>query len=241
MIAPHLMISFFMMTGTTHIPIPSTNWNQARSIVDPQLPVYIPRDVLSEKLTISAAEIMEPLVRAWTDELTRQHPELMVTVTTDPSESGLSTLLTHQTEIAALPRRISRIEIADFILEYGYEPTEIPVAQKTPAILVRQHDGNPHLALASAPAAALTAKQPELSLDTEYQTLRHDFPPLRRHLYLYIAQPPTTPPTQVVVELVRYALSRQGQQWALDLGHSPLSLAEVRRITSKWLACCTIP
>jgi len=235
MISPHLMIIFFLLIDTTPIPLSSTHVSQGRSIVDPHIPSYVPQDVRSEKLTIFSAEIMEPLVRAWANELTRQHPELMVTVTTDPSESGLRSLLTHQAKIAALPRRITRTEIAEFILEYGYEPIEVPVAGKTQAILVRKHDVGPNLASAST----LTSTQTELALESAYHTATHTPQSLRHNLHLYIAQPPTTPPTQAVVELVRYALSRQGQQWALELGHSPLSLAEVRRITSKWLACCT--
>lgn len=241
MISPHLMVICFLLTSTAHLSFPSTTLSQGRPFVDPHLPSYAPRDVLSEKLTISAAAPMEPLVRAWTNELTRQHPELMVTVTADPSEPDLRTILAHQTQIAALPRRITRIEIAEFILEYGYGPTEIPVAGKTLAVLVRTNDTGPRLSHTSAPAAAHTSEQTELATDSEYQRVLHDSHSFRRNLYLYIAQPPTTPPTQAVLELVRYVLSQQGQQWALDLGHSPLSFAEVRRITSKWFACCTIP
>jgi phosphate transport system substrate-binding protein len=37
-----------------------------------------------------------------------------------------------------------------------------------------------------------------------------------------------------MTELVRFAISAQGQQMALDLGYFPLSLPEITRLTSKW-------
>lgn len=54
--------------------------------------------------------------------------------------------------------------------------------------------------------------------------------------YLYIARPSRSNPTPPSAGLVRYALSRQGQQLVLDLGHGPLSFEEVKRVTSKWSA-----
>jgi len=59
-------------------------------------------------------------------------------------------------------------------------------------------------------------------------------PTFRRSVYLYIAKPLRANATQASAELIRYALSRQGQQLALDLGYVPLSFEEVRRVTSWW-------
>lgn len=59
---------------------------------------------------------------------------------------------------------------------------------------------------------------------------------LRQSVYLYVAKFPGSRLPEASAELIRYALSQQGQQWAFDLGYVPLSLEEVRRVTSKWPA-----
>jgi phosphate transport system substrate-binding protein len=58
--------------------------------------------------------------------------------------------------------------------------------------------------------------------------------PLKRNLYFYVAKAPKTSPAQASVELIRFALSQQGQNVALDLGYFPLSLPEHARAASKW-------
>jgi ABC-type phosphate transport system substrate-binding protein len=60
--------------------------------------------------------------------------------------------------------------------------------------------------------------------------------PLRKSVYLYIIKFPGANVPEASAELIRYALSRQGQQLALDLGYVPLSFEEVRRVTSRWSA-----
>ncbi|OQW32957.1 MAG: hypothetical protein A4E19_06310 [Nitrospira sp. SG-bin1] len=59
---------------------------------------------------------------------------------------------------------------------------------------------------------------------------------LKRSLYLYIAKLPGSNAPEASTELIRYALSRQGQQRALDLGYVPLSFEEVMQMTSRWAA-----
>lgn len=60
--------------------------------------------------------------------------------------------------------------------------------------------------------------------------------PLRRHLYLYLAQQTNQAPSPPIARLVQFALSAQGQQLALDHGYFPLTLQEITRLQAKWSA-----
>lgn len=200
--------------------LPPENLAQVRATIDPDIPSYIAQDSVSGRLTVSAPETMKPLVDAWTEDLIRQHPGLNVTVIREDPNSGLAALLERRAEIAAMSRRITPTEIAEFIFEYGYVPMEVPVARHASTVFVHNDNRN---------ASCL--------MPSQVDRLR----PVRRNLYLYITRPSRSNPTPATVELVHYALSRQGQELALDLGHSPLSYAEIARVSSQWLACCKLP
>lgn len=73
-------------------------------------------------------------------------------------------------------------------------------------------------------------------VEPSLQTAMDGTYPLRRNLYFYIAKPPKAPPTQPTAELVRYVLSRQGQQSAVDFGYFPIMSGEITRLISKWSA-----
>lgn len=241
---PQLVITSLLITVTVQISFPSATWSQVRPMVDPRIPSYVFQDSVADTLTISASDVMESLVKTWANELILRHPNLMVTAMTEQPNAGLATLLAHRTEIAALPHRITRTEIAEFILEYGYEPIEVPVAGNTLAIFVHKHDPSTSLSLAmdaTARPVPLTSVKSDLSVEPPWHAAVYNSNPLRRNLYLYVAKPPTRPPTKALAELIRYILSQQGQQVVLDHGHSPLSLMEIRRVTSKWSTDCAVP
>ncbi len=200
--------------------LPPENLAQVRATIDPDIPSYIAQDSVSGRLTISAPETMKPLVEAWAGDLIRQHPDLIVTVIREDPDSGLAALLERRAEIAAMSRRITPTEIAEFIFEYGYVPMEVPVARHASTVFVHNDNRNANFLIPS-------------KVDRLH--------PVRRNLYLYITRPSRSNPTPATAELVHYALSRQGQELVLDLGHSPLSYAEIARVSSKWLACCKLP
>jgi hypothetical protein len=85
---------------------------------------------------------MKPLVEAWTGDLIRQHPDLKVTVIREDPESGLAALLERRAEVAAMSRRITPTEIAEFILEYGYVPMEVSVARHASTVFVQNDNRN---------------------------------------------------------------------------------------------------
>lgn len=303
-------------------------WAQVRPELDSQIPSYAVQEIVSGKLKIVGSETMKPLIDAWVSDLTRLHAGLKIAVEAMGSETGLTALLEHRTEIAAMSRRITAGEISEFVKEYGYEPTEVPVANDALAIFV--HKDNPISGLSldeldgifcrerrrglgyvvdswglvglvddwfdapirlygrnsksgtsylfreevckggtfrsqlvnaqgSASVVLDVAKDPQgigfsaigyrtsmvkpvsiasvkggRYVEPTFQTAMDGSYPLRRNLYLYIAKPPKITPTPALTELVRFALSAQGQQMALDHGYFPLPLMEITRLTTKW-------
>ena len=321
---------FFFLLLTPLLWFPPAAWTQVRPELDAQIPSYAIQEIVSGKLTIAGSETMKPLIAAWIGGLTHKHPKLKVSVASGGSETGLEALLEHRTEIAAMSRRMTADEIATFVREYGYEPTEVPVA--TDALAVFVHRDNPIIGLSldeldaifcrerrrgfghtidawglvgvmdewfeapirlygrnsksgtsylfreevckggtfrsqlvNAPGSAsvlldvgndlygigfssLSYRTSDVKpvpiasvrggryVEPTFQTAMDGSYPLRRNLYFYIAKPPKTSPAQSLAELVRFALSRQGQKLALDQGYFPLSLMEITRLTSKWPA-----
>src|SRR5262245_14352705 len=116
-------------------------WAQLKPDLDPAIPAYHPLVQIKGHLQISGSESMKPLIEAWVDDLKRRHPALKATIEGAGSETGLAALLEHRTEVAAMSRRLTAVEIAEFVKEYSYEPHEVPVAMDALAIFV--HQDNP--------------------------------------------------------------------------------------------------
>ncbi|NOS77015.1 MAG: phosphate ABC transporter substrate-binding protein [Nitrospira sp.] len=307
--------------------VPGT-WGQVRPELDAQIPVYTVQEMVSGKFKIAGSDTMKPLIEAWMGDFTRRHPELKIAVAGAGSQTGLEALLAHQTQIAAMSRRMTAAEISVFVREYGYEPMEVPVANDALAVFV--HKDNPVSGLSldeldaifcrerlrglsyavdswglvglidewfeapirlygrngksgtsylfreevckggtfrpqmvnaqgSASVILDVAKDPHgigfsaigyrtsavrpvpiasvkggRYVEPNFQTAMDGSYPLRRNLYLYIARPPKSSPPPFLSELVRFALSYQGQQLALEHGYFPLSLTEITRLASKW-------
>jgi len=325
----HIVLGCLLAASGLIAP-PSATWAQVRPKLDPGIPSYLPQDLASGTLSISVAEPIKPLVRAWITGMTLRHPRLKIAVASEGSGDGLAALLEHRTEVAAMARRLTATEIAEFVREYGYEPSEVPVAADALAIYVHKDNPIAGLALDELDAMFCRERQRGLRYDVDSWGLvgamdewfeapvelygrngksgtgyffreevckdgsflpklvdehgtastvldvganpngigfgavgygtsqvkpipiasvkggRYVEPtlqaamdgtyPLRRNLYLYIAKPPKAPPTQAAAELVRYVLSRQGQQSAVDFGYFPITSGEITRLISKWSA-----
>ncbi|MCP9450647.1 MAG: phosphate ABC transporter substrate-binding protein [Nitrospira sp.] len=324
-------IRLFVVVMIALVSFEEASFGQIRPPLDPDLASYFypdDREPISGKLKLSGSNTMSPLMQAWLDGLRERHPNLKVTLSGQGSKTGLEALLEHRTEVAALSHRMTAAELSEFVKEYGYEPTEVPVAIDALAVFV--HQTNPIAGLSleeldaifcqdrrrgfpdpidtwgalgldgewfSAPvhrygrnaqsgtsaffreevcqggplSSRLTEEPGSASVILEMESDRHGIGfssigyrtsyvkpvpiasvkggryveptfasatdgsyPLRRNLYLYIAKPPKTSSSPAVVELVRFALSRQGQKLALDLGYYPLSSQEIGRTLAKW-------
>jgi ABC-type phosphate transport system substrate-binding protein len=254
-----LAFILYLIAITVQGALPPVNFAQVRATIDPDIPSYIAQDSVSGRLTISTPETMKPLVEAWTGDLIRQYPDLNVTVIREDPDSGLAALLGRRAEIAAMSRRITPTEIAELTFEYGYVPMEVPVARHASTVFVQNDNRNAEVFHSQFPEGhgiGLSPTDHKVSMAKPVSTAslidnRHTnslvpskvdrLRPVRRNLYLYITRPPRSSPTPATSELVHYALSRQGQELVLDLGHSPLSFAEIARVSSTWSACCKIP
>ncbi|MCP9439319.1 MAG: phosphate ABC transporter substrate-binding protein [Nitrospira sp.] len=328
----HVTIRLFIAAMVIHASFfEEASLGQIRPALDPDLVSYFypeDREPISGKLTISGSNTMSPLMQAWVDGLREKHPNLKVMLSEQGSKTGLEALLEHRTEVAALSHRMTASELSEFVKEYGYEPTEVPVAIDALAVFV--HQTNPITGLSleeldamfcqerrrglldpidtwgavgldgewfSAPvhlygrnaqsgtsaffreeicqggplSSRLMEKPGSASVILEMETDQYGIGfssigyrtsyvkpvpiatvkggryveptfasvadgsyPLRRNLYLYIAKPPKTSSSPAVIELLRFALSRQGQKLALDLGYYPLSSQEIGRTLANW-------
>ncbi len=141
MIFSRLVLASYLTATLALMSLPPANWGQVRPQLDPDIPSYLSSDQVLGTLTISPSDTMKPLVRAWIDELVRRHPKLNIAMAREGSDTGLAPLLAHRSDIAAMPRRMTADEIAEFVREYGYEPAEVPVAVDTLAVYV--HKDNP--------------------------------------------------------------------------------------------------
>jgi phosphate transport system substrate-binding protein len=244
------------------------------------------------------------------------------------SETGLSALLEHRASIAAMSRRMTAVEVGEFVREYGYEPTEVPVAIDALAVFVHKDNPvtglsleeldsifcnqrrrgltytadewglvgvmddwftkpiriygrngtsgtsqffreevckggtfRPHMIKGAGSAAVvldiehdplgigfgaigyqtsgvravpLAAVKGGRFVEPTFQTAMDGSYPLRRHLYLYVDKNPKAPPSPLTVELIRFALSSQGQHIVIDHGYFPLPHAEIARVLAKW-------
>lgn len=241
-----VVFTFYLIAATVQMSTPSANWGQGHQTVDPNIPPYLSQNSASGMLTIAASEGMQLLVQAWINELLLRHPDLKVAVIPTNSKNGLATFISRRTELLAMSRAFTRTEISEFVLEYGYEPIEVPVAGNTLNIFIRRVTSfnDPSRDLTDLNTVAIPVPLTSVSVSRNIEplhTLMSSSYLLQRRRYLYVATPPNTFPSQAASELVRYALSKQGQQLALDLGHAPLSSAEIAQSMPRWSACCNIP
>lgn len=130
---------------------------QVRPGLDPQIAAYQPTSALSGSLSISGSETMRPITESWAADLKQLYPGLKLSVTSEGSEAGLAKLMEGKAQIAAMSRRMNKQEISEFIREFGYEPTEVPVAVDALAVFV--HKDNPLEGLTLAEVDAIFSNE----------------------------------------------------------------------------------
>jgi phosphate transport system substrate-binding protein len=296
--------------------------------IDQQIAAYQPTAKASGLVAIAGSDTMRPIIDAWAGDLQRRHDGLKFRIQSAGSETGLAALLEHRAQVAAMTRRMTAAEIADFVKEYGYEPAEVPVAVDALAVFV--HKDNPiaglsldeldsifcnqrrrglpyaadewglvgltdewftepirpygrngssgtsqffreevckggtfrsHFVRAAGSAAVildierdrlgigfsaigyktsgvravpLAAVKGGRYVEPTFESALDGSYPLRRNLYLYLDQNPKAPPSPSLTELVRFALSAQGQHIVVDQGYFPLPISDITRLLRKW-------
>ena len=131
--------------------------------LDPKIPPYQRVSDLTGALSVAGSETMKPLTEAWSAKLRQLYPGLSIKVESRGSETGLAALLEGKVQIAAMSRRMTQQEIVEFTREFGYEPTEVPVAVDALAVFV--HKDNPIQGLSIAEVDAVFSKERRRGLE----------------------------------------------------------------------------
>jgi phosphate transport system substrate-binding protein len=111
---------------------------------------------------------MKPLTESWAKDLMQLYPGLTIKVESRGSETGLDALLEGKAQIAAMSRRMTQQEIVEFKREFGYEPTEVPVAVDALAVFV--HKDNPIEGLSLTQLDAMFSKERRRGLEYPINT-----------------------------------------------------------------------
>ena len=130
---------------------------QVKPSLDQKIRPYQLIGTMNGALSIAGSDTMKPLTEAWAADLRQLYPGLALMVESAGSETGLARLLEGQVQIAAMSRRITAPEIIEFKREFGYEPTEVPVAVDALAVFV--HKDNPIEGLTLAELDAIFSKE----------------------------------------------------------------------------------
>jgi phosphate transport system substrate-binding protein len=142
---------------------------QLMSSLDPKIPSYRLVSDLTGTLSFAGSDTMKPLADSWLAGFRQRYPGLTINkVETRGPDTGLAALLEHRTEIAAMSRRMTSEEISVFVKEYGYEPTEVPVANDALAIFV--HKDNPITGLSFEELDAIFCRERRRGLDYAIET-----------------------------------------------------------------------
>ncbi|WNM62708.1 PstS family phosphate ABC transporter substrate-binding protein [Candidatus Nitrospira neomarina] len=115
--------------------------------VDQQIPRYSPQSRVSGKIEIDGSTTMKTILETWKDKLENIHPDLEISLKTDGSNTGLESLMSGKTKIAAMSRTITKEEIEKFTKQSGHAPTAIPVAVDAFAIFVHKDNPLDHITL----------------------------------------------------------------------------------------------
>ena len=127
-----------VIIGITGLVSPSVA--QVKPTLDRKIPAYVLAKDVSGSLTVVGSDTMQAFVDEWAEELRRFYPGLVIQVESLGSEAGLAKLLEGKAQIAAMSRRMTSQEISDFMREFGYEPTEVPVAVDALTVYVNREN-----------------------------------------------------------------------------------------------------
>ena len=135
---------------------------QLKPVLDSNILPYQPVGSLNGTISIAGSESMKPLTESWARDLRQLYSELTIKVASAGSETGLAQLMEGKAQIAAMSRRMTSPEIVEFKREFGYEPTEVPVAVDALALFVHKDNPIEGLTLAEVDAMFSSERRREL-------------------------------------------------------------------------------
>jgi phosphate transport system substrate-binding protein len=92
-------------------------------------------------LRAAGSATMKELMTRWLAEYCRKHNDVNYSVESRGSATAVTALIDESTNIGCMSRRMTSAEISQFVQEFGYEPTAIPLAIAPIAVFV--HPSNP--------------------------------------------------------------------------------------------------
>lgn len=134
-------LKYKMLLGFILLCSPAMGADDLFPNVDQQVPRYSPQSRVSGKIEIDGSNTMKTILETWKDKLGKIHPDLKISLETGGSNTGVESLMTGKTKIAAMSRPMTKQEIENFTKQVGYAPTAVPVAVDAFAIFV--HKDNP--------------------------------------------------------------------------------------------------
>lgn len=136
---------------------------QVMPSLDPKIPPYRLVSDLTGTLSVAGSDTMKPLTESWSAKLRQLYPGLTIKVDSYGTDAGIAAFLEGKVHIAALSRRMTQQEVIEFKREFGYEPTEVPVAVDALAVFV--HKDNPIGGLTLAEVDAIFSKERRRGLE----------------------------------------------------------------------------
>ena len=136
---------------------------QVTPSLDPKIPPYQFVSDLIGTLSVAGSDTMKPLTESWSAKLRLLYPGLTIKVESKGAETGLDAFLEGKVSIVAMSRRMTQQEVVEFKREFGFEPTEVPVAVDALAIFV--HKDNPIEGLTLAEVDAVFSKERRRGLE----------------------------------------------------------------------------
>ncbi|MBD0305122.1 MAG: PstS family phosphate ABC transporter substrate-binding protein [Nitrospiraceae bacterium] len=174
---------FMVVMATGHeVAAEYAGAHPAKPVVDPSLTTYTPTGRLSGLATIAGSDTMQPLIAKLAIEFRRLHPDVKFAIqgSRNHGESTVQPVMqafldrlansrrgdgktsghfgSNDVQVLASSRQLTDKEIKQFVSRYGYEPTEIPIAQDAVAIYV--HRDNPIAGLTLQQLDAIFSKTP---------------------------------------------------------------------------------
>jgi phosphate transport system substrate-binding protein len=296
--------------------------------VDQQVPRYSPQSRVSGKVEIDGSNTMKTILETWKDKLEKIHPDLEISLKTDGSNTGVESLMSGKTKIAAMSRPMTNQEIEKLTKQLGYAPTAIPVAVDAFAIFVHKDNPLDHITLQQLDAlfssdrrrgapesidtwgqlglsgvwekssivshirdaksgtgqffrefVLLDGKDKEMSVvqpgaasvvhavmndpyavgysgigyrtnsvkplhvaagdgdpfvEPTFESASNGSYPLRRVLYLYVNEPPEMEHAPLLSEIIKFAVSLEGQQVVAKSGFFPLPTKDLIALSATW-------
>jgi len=129
---------------------------QAKSKIDPNLPVYQKVSGVSGNLSSVGSDTLANLMTLWAEEYKRQYPNVNIQIQAAGSSTAPPALTESTSNLGPMSRKMKNKEISAFEKKHGYKPTVIAVAIDALAVFVNKD--NPIKGLTIAQVDAIFSK-----------------------------------------------------------------------------------